>query len=71
MNDLLPILLILFALWWFWRKGRETPWHKSQDRQPPEIIPCTRCGTYIPRSEATMVSGRAYCCREHSARGTR
>lgn len=49
------------------RRRREWDAHRQEDR-PDELVPCSRCGTYVPSRRAlTSGSGAVYCspgCRD-------
>ncbi|MHB1587474.1 MAG: PP0621 family protein [Acidiferrobacteraceae bacterium] len=73
MDDFLPILLIVFVFLWMrriWKRSQAPVAHRVRrhHRLPTEIIPCDRCGTYVPRTEATRYLGKTYCCPEHTPR---
>jgi len=43
------------------RKGAQTR------RQAEAMVACAHCGIYLPRSEALVLHGQTWCCREHAA----
>jgi hypothetical protein len=32
-----------------------------------QMVSCTKCGIYVPASDAVFRTGKVYCCEEHSA----
>ncbi|MHB1950575.1 MAG: PP0621 family protein [Acidiferrobacteraceae bacterium] len=64
MDDILPIILILLVLFWFWRKS-QTPRSPHAQSLPTEIVPCQQCGTYVPRTSAIRHLGQFYCSPDH------
>jgi len=45
----------------------EHPPAKPQD----DMLRCEYCGVYLPRSEATVQSGRSFCSQDHARLGSR
>ena len=44
---------------------------KQSDSADAEImLQCSYCGTYIPASEAIILSAAIYCCEEHRGKST-
>lgn len=47
--------------------GRRPPGAGSQEGEA--MVPCARCGTHLPRSDAVDRDGRLYCSEEHARLG--
>jgi uncharacterized protein len=70
MGYLLRLILLLVLGWVAYRLVKRI---RSDDTQPPadepqkriEIIPCAKCGVHVPREEAIMHEGKAYCSTAH------
>ncbi len=78
MGELLRLVFVLAAIWLALRllKRHSTP-HFHSHREPSAnrpsggvtMLPCARCGVYIPQDDAIRSEGRVYCSREHALRG--
>ena len=44
-----------------------TPAHGN----PEAMVRCAHCGIHLPRSEATLIGGNAWCSNEHARLGVR
>ena len=66
MDDLVPILLILALLWWFWRQNTRPVRRPGQPTEPTRVLPCAYCGVYVPEPDAISLGGKSYCSRKHS-----
>ena len=61
-------MLILFAIavWWLSKGFRRNDASKDTPEAAPEqMVNCSHCGLYLPRSEAIADGGKFYCCVEH------
>jgi len=61
--------LLIYLIWYFWKKASRRAGTKSRSPReiPGEMISCSRCGTFILRSEALTNGGDFYCsegCRK-------
>ncbi len=71
MSQFLRILIVLAGLWLilglvkrFLAKRR--PAAPKPAAANDDVVPCARCGVYVPRAEAVQAHGRSYCSRAHS-----
>jgi len=70
----LILLLVVLAVLWYWRSGREdapAP-RKRKDgpgTAPQDMVQCPVCSVHLPRSDALPgPDGRLYCCAAHRLR---
>jgi len=66
---ILFILLGIIAFLLFKSWGRRSGAPGAKDDTPPDaerMVACARCGVHLPQSESVTVSGKEYCCEEHS-----
>ena len=77
MGELLRLIFVFVVIWLLLRlltrpaSTNRTP-HQSPSNRPSggvTMLPCARCGVYIPKNEAIESEGRVYCSREHAAQG--
>lgn len=60
-------LAALGLLFWIVRQQ----WRRLKASRPPpptpvqRMVPCARCGLYLPQDEAIAQGGLSYCCPEH------
>jgi uncharacterized protein len=66
-------LVVGLVLWlMFGRRGRTgTRSRTSARRGPEDMLTCAHCGVHLPRSEALVAAGRAYCSAAHRDAGPR
>jgi uncharacterized protein len=66
-------LVVGLVLWlMFGRRGRgSSGTHTSARRGSEDMIACAHCGVHLPRSEALVAGGRAYCSAAHRDAGPR
>ncbi|WP_119352541.1 PP0621 family protein [Azohydromonas sediminis] len=66
-------LVVGLVLWlMFGRRGRRVPPAATPKRRGPEdMLTCAHCGVHLPRSEALVAGGRAYCSAAHRDAGPR
>ncbi|WP_119290636.1 PP0621 family protein [Azohydromonas sediminis] len=66
-------LVVGLVLWlMFGRRGRAgSPSPTPRRRGPEDMITCAHCGVHLPRSEALVAAGRAYCSEAHRDAGPR
>jgi uncharacterized protein len=67
------ILLVVLAAWLIRRALRGSLMKKTQEKPPVQgdLVACARCGMHLPRAEAHLAGGRAYCGEEHARLGAR
>jgi uncharacterized protein len=74
MGQLLRIVVLLFGLWLVLRIVKRTLAGPPSDRPSangaadgtPRMLPCARCGVYVPESDACTRNGKSYCSSEHA-----
>jgi len=68
---LVVALVVGLVLWlMFARRPRSvTRSRASARRGPEEMLTCAHCGVHLPRSEALVADGRAYCSAAHRDAG--
>ncbi|MCL1887201.1 MAG: hypothetical protein FWG01_04650 [Betaproteobacteria bacterium] len=55
-------------------RGEDRPVHPDDSRQVQgfrssnveQMVSCSKCGIYVPASEAVFRTGKVYCSEEHS-----
>lgn len=40
--------------------------HGLRNSNVEQMLACSKCGVYVPASEALFRSGKVYCCEEHT-----
>ncbi|MCG6975053.1 MAG: hypothetical protein LJE56_01440 [Acidiferrobacterales bacterium] len=75
MGYLLRLVILLILGWLAYRLVRrlvadESP-RPSGKQARIEIVPCAKCGVHIPREEALMHNGKAYCSAAHMEEDTK
>jgi uncharacterized protein len=68
---LVLIVLIVIAAWLLRRALRKHDRAADAPSVKPteELVRCARCGLLLPRGEACVSAGRAYCTEEHARLG--
>lgn len=71
MGQFLRILIILIGLWLILRLvkrfiAKRQPKPDNAPAAQDDVVPCARCGVYVPRAEAIHANGTTYCSRAHS-----
>jgi len=76
---LFTLALVVFALMWWFGKGRVKPPPSAGPRkpaarpaggQPVEMVACAHCGLHLPRSDALLGDAeRWFCGAEHRRLG--
>ncbi len=71
MSQFLRILIVLVGLWVIvGLVKRFLAKHRPAAPKPvavsDDVVPCARCGVYVPRAEVMHARGRSYCSRAHS-----
>jgi len=66
----LILIAIVMAVVWLMRADRrgEKPQQRSRRADTgagERMVPCARCGVYLPLGEAIAAEGRYYCSEEH------
>jgi len=70
----LILLLVVLAVLWYWRSGREdAPAPRTRKdgpgAAPQDMVQCPVCSVHLPRSDALPgPDGRLYCCAAHRLR---
>jgi uncharacterized protein len=70
MGYLLRLVILLILGWLAYRLVRrlladDTPRTPTGEQARIEMVPCAKCGVHIPRKEALMHDGKAYCSTAH------
>jgi uncharacterized protein len=70
MGYLLRFAILFILAWLAYRLVRrlmtgDTPRQPDKEQAKIEIVPCAKCGVHIPREEALMHDGKAYCSAAH------
>ncbi len=47
------------------RQGDVQRAQSKKDLPSEMMVPCARCGVYIPKSEAYFKNNKYYCCSQH------
>jgi uncharacterized protein len=66
------ILLVVFAVWVIRRALRASRRGDATRKEGPlqqDLVRCARCGVHLPRAEAHLAGGLAYCGEEHARLG--
>jgi len=48
------------------RQGRAGKGVQSENKAAEAMVACAHCGVYLPSSEALVLHGQTWCCREHA-----
>jgi uncharacterized protein len=70
MGYILRLVLLIILAWLAYRLVKRILADDSppapDDNQPRiEIVPCARCGVHVPREQAIIHDGKAYCSKAH------
>ena len=65
---LVLVALVLAAAWLLRRALRRLEGDEAP-REAAELVSCAHCGMHLPRPEARLADGRAYCSEEHARLG--
>ena len=70
MGYLLRFILLLVLGWVTYRlikrlRTEDSPPLSDQQHKRIEIVPCAKCGVHVPKEEAIMHAGKAYCSQAH------
>lgn len=69
MGRFLILIAIVMAIVWLMRgdrRGRQQQRTRAGESAAGErMVPCARCGVYLPLGEAIAAEGRYYCSEEH------
>ena len=66
MSKVLLLIFAVVAVWWLARGFRRKGAAKDAPEPAPEqMVTCSHCGLYLPRSEAIGEGDRFFCCTEH------
>jgi len=52
-------------------RHKSGPSHRPVTARPAQksaeaMVACAHCGVYLPRSDALVLHGQTWCCREHA-----
>jgi uncharacterized protein len=68
----LLLLIVGWAVWWAWKKGKEAQREvEDAERQHPKpslperMVTCAYCGVHLPESDALAADGQHYCHEAH------
>ena len=70
MGTFLRLVIVLFGIWLVLRLVKrallkdDRP--SSPAAPPADMLRCDYCGVFVPRNEATMARGKAYCSAGHA-----
>lgn len=67
MSKFLLLILVIVAVWWL-AKGFRRKNDAARDASaavPEQMVTCSHCGLYLPRSEAIGEGDKFFCCAEH------
>ena len=66
MSKILLLVLAIGVVWWLIRGARRKQTGKPEAEAAPEqMVNCSHCGLYLPRSEAVPQGDRLFCSEEH------
>ncbi len=79
MKYLVVALVVIVVLWLMFGLQRRKPGPPAAGKPsgpgragPPErMLSCAHCGMHLPRGDALIAAGQAYCCAEHRDAGPR
>jgi uncharacterized protein len=75
MGQLFRLLLLALAIWLIIRLlrrllGRDRGTRRAATGKPPALgvpmLPCARCGVFVPENEAVTAHGKVYCSPQHA-----
>jgi uncharacterized protein len=76
MGRLLVLVVLIVIAAWLLRRALRRHEHSVDPRADApaakpaeELVRCARCGLLLPRGEARLAAGRAYCTEEHARLG--
>jgi uncharacterized protein len=71
MRLIVLVVLVVLAVWLIRRALRSTSAGKAQNKPPVQgdLVACARCGVHLPRAEARLAGGLAFCGEEHARLG--
>jgi len=62
---LMFLLGIGLVVWILIRLAKGPAVAKKPQKKVGDMVQCSHCGVYVPRSEAVQDGDRYFCCREH------
>ncbi len=70
MGYLLRLVILIILAWVAYRFVRrllnaDTESSPTENLEKIEMVPCEKCGVHIPKQEALMRDGKAYCSAAH------
>jgi uncharacterized protein len=67
------VVLVVLAVWLIRRAWLRASARETREKPPlqGDLVACARCGMHLPRAEAHLAGGLAYCGEEHARLGAR
>ena len=67
MSKFLLLIVLAVAVWWLAKGFRRNKAQKkgATEAAPEQMVNCSHCGLYLPRSEAIAAADKFYCSPEH------
>lgn len=70
MARVLILALLVGLVWWLlFGRSRARVAQKDKSHGPVVVVSCAHCGVHLPRDDAVMDGGRAYCSQAHRLAG--
>lgn len=69
MGTFLRLVIVLFGVWLVLRLVKRALLkddRPSAAAPPADMLRCDYCGVFVPRNEATLARGKAYCSAGHA-----
>ena len=63
MKHVLFLIGLVLILFWLFRRPERR--NRTTERTSERMVPCARCGVYLPESESIPDGAVHYCCAEH------
>ncbi|MCG3189449.1 MAG: hypothetical protein LKCHEGNO_01830 [Burkholderiaceae bacterium] len=70
LRGVLILLAVVFVIWLLSARSRVAKRPRSV-RQPEAFVRCAHCGVHLPRNDAIVDDGIAYCSETHRLAGPR
>jgi uncharacterized protein len=66
MKYLLLLMVIVLVIWFVRRPvGVKPVADSTRPKEADEMLRCSYCEVYLPRSEAILLDGKVFCCEQH------
>jgi uncharacterized protein len=65
LRTLIFLVGIALVVWILLRLSKGRSVSSRPDKQIGNMVPCARCGTYVPFDEAVRAHGKYYCSESH------